>query len=347
MVNLSLKSNTFMPEPYHPQKGPFVRELKLGDRITGFYVVRFKQLESFRDRTRGQFLTLTLADRTGSVLARVWEGATELAQTFEQGDVVKVQGDVELYLDRTQVIVMKLRPAQNGEYDLRDFQPATEKSIDELLNVIQEAIEAIHNSHLNALVRHFYDDPDFLRQFTSAPGARRVHHAYLGGLLEHTAEMLKLGETVLELYPEIDTDLLRAGVLLHDVGKVREYRWENEIEYTDEGQLVGHINIADEMVSSVMASLEGFPEELAWRVRHMILSHHGRYDWGSPRRPQTLEAMALHQIEELDAQVNRFHSLLAGRPQGEAWTAFDRRLGRSIYGGREDDLEIDESSREE
>jgi len=336
-----------MPEPYHSQKGPFIKELKLGDRITGFYLVRFKQLEFFRDRTRGQFMTLTLADRTGNILARVWEGAVELADTFDQGDIVKVQGDVEMYLDRVQIIVLKLRLADNGEFDLRDFQPATEKSVDELLTIVQNAIEQIQNTNLNSLVHQFYDDPDFLRQFTSVPGSRRMHHAYLGGLLEHTAEMLKLCETVLGLYPEIDADLLRTGVLLHDIGKVREYRWENEVEYTDEGQLIGHINIADEMVSKGVAELEDFPPELAWRVRHMILSHHGRYEAGSPRRPQTLEAMALHQIEELDAQVNRFRSILANRPEGEPWTAFDRRLGRPLYGGSEGDLEIDESSREE
>jgi 3'-5' exoribonuclease len=335
-----------MTAPHHPNKGPFVRELKPGERITGYYVVRYKQLEPFRDRSRGHFLTLMLSDRTGNVLARVWEGAPELAETFEQGDLVKVQGDVELYLDRTQVIVLKLRRADSTEYDLRDFQPATEKSIDELLSIMQAGVEQIGNPHLNNLVRHFFDNPDFLRTFTSAPAARRVHHAYLGGLLEHTAEVLKLCDPVLELYPDIDGDLLRTGALLHDIGKVREYSWENEIEYTDEGQLVGHINISDEMVMAAIAGLEGFPSELAWRVRHMILSHHGRYEAGSPRRPQTLEAMALHQIEELDAQVNRFRGLIANRPAGESWTSFDRMLGRALYGGH-GDLEIDESSRED
>jgi 3'-5' exoribonuclease len=335
-----------MLEPHNPNKGPFVRELKPGDRITGFYVVRHKQLEPFRDRSRGQFLTLLLSDRTGSVLARVWEGAPELADTFEQGETVKVQGDVELYMDRLQIIVLKLRQANADEYDLRDFQPATEKNVEEMLAAVQSAMSRIQHPQLNALVRHFYADPEFVRLFSAAPAARRVHHAYLGGLLEHTAEVLELCATVLRLYPSLNADLLLTGALLHDIGKVREYSWEKDIEYTDEGQLVGHINISDEMVAQALAHLDGFPEELAWRVRHMILSHHGRYEWGSPRRPQTLEAMALHQIEELDAQVNRFHTLLATRPEGDAWTPFDRRLGRSLYGGR-DDLEVDEQSREE
>jgi 3'-5' exoribonuclease len=333
-------------EPFHPQKGPFVRVLKPGERITGFYLVRHKQLESFRDRARGQFLTLSLADRTGVVLARVWEGAPDLADTFEQGDIVKVQGDVESYLDRPQIIIQRLRPAQPGEYDLRDFQPATEKNRDELIAIIRRAIEQIANPHLNALVRHFYDNPDFIQRFTTAPAARRVHHAYLSGLLEHTAEVLTLCEAVVTLYPQINADLLRAGALLHDIGKVREYDWQGDIEYTDAGQLIGHINLADEMITAAIVELGDFPEELIWRVRHMILSHHGRYEWGSPRRPQTLEALALHQIEELSAQVNRFYSLLLNRPAGEPWTQYDRLLGRSLYAGQ-GDLEVDERSREE
>ncbi len=335
-----------MTNPFHPNKGAYVRELKAGERITGYYVVRYKHLEPFRDRTRGQFLTLALSDRTGSVLARVWEGAPELAETFEQGDTVKVQSDVEVYMDRLQLIVLKLRRATPDEYDSRDFQPTSEKNIDEMMAAIGGAVGRIQHPQLNALVRHFYADPEFTRLFSAAPAARRVHHAYLGGLAEHTLEVIALCDTVLRLYPDINADLLLAGALLRDVGKVREYRWETGIEYTDEGQLLGHINLTDEMVAAAIAGIEGFPEELAWRVRHLILSHHGRYEWGSPRRPQTLEAMALHQIEELSAQVNRFRGLLARRPEGDVWTSYDRLLGRSLYAGR-DELEIDEQSREE
>lgn len=333
-------------DTFHSQKGPYIRELKPGQRITGFYVARYKQLEPFRDRSRGQFLTLLLADRTGSLLARVWEGAPELAETFEQGAVVKVQGDVESYMDRPQLIIAKLRPAQPDEYDLRDFRPATAKNIEAMLETVHGLVERITNSHLNALVRHFFDDPEFIGQFAAAPGARRVHHAYLGGLLEHTTSIAALAEAVITQYPEINADLLLTGVLLHGIGKIREYTWETDIDYTDEGTLVGHVVIGDEMAAAAIAALPGFPEELALRVRHMIVSHHGRYEWGSPRRPQTLEAMALHQIEELDSQVNRFRELLATRPEGEPWTPYDRLLGRSLYAGR-DDLSIEEQSREE
>lgn len=335
-----------MSETFHPQKGPYVRDLKPGERITGYYIVRHKQLEPFRDKSRGQFLTVSLADATGTILGRVWEGAIELADIFEQGDMVKVAGDVESYMDRPQLIISKLRRADSGEFDLRDFQPTTPKDIAQLQAQLKEWVESIDHPHLSALVRHFFDDDDFLSRFSSAPAARRVHHATIGGLLDHTTEVLTLAETLLHLYPQIDRDLLITGVLLHDIGKVREYKWQTDIEYTDEGHLVGHLVIGDEMVSGAIESLPDFPTELALRVRHMIVSHHGRHEWGSPRRPQTLEAMALHQLEELDAQVNRFSTLLANRPAGEPWTPYDRLLGRALYAGR-DDLSIEEGSQEE
>jgi 3'-5' exoribonuclease len=178
-----------------------------------------------------------------------------------------------------------------------------------------------------------------------APAARRVHHAYLGGLLEHLVDVLTLCDTVISLYPGLNADLLRAGALLHDVGKLREYDWSRDIEYTDEGRLIGHIVIGVELVSDAIQHIPDFPEDLRLRVRHMLVSQHGRHEWGSPIRPQTLEAIALHHVENLSAQVNRFHSLLAARREpGAAWTMYDRLLGRQLYAGQDDDLNITESS---
>jgi 3'-5' exoribonuclease len=332
-------------EPKHPFKGAFVADLRPGERVTAFLLVRHKQLEPFRDRTKGEFLTLTLGDRSGQMMARVWEGASELAETFADGDIVKVAGDVEEYLGRSQIIVTKLRPARADEYDLADFLPATEKNIDDLFARVQAALDGIADPHLAALVRHFYDDPDFRARLAQAPAARRVHHAYLGGLLEHLVDVLTLSDTVLGLYPEINADLLRTGALLHDVGKLREYVWDKDIDYTDEGRLIGHIVISAEMVSRAIEQIPDFPPDLSLRVRHLLVSHHGRYEWGSPARPQTLEAIALHQIENLSAQVNRFRTLLTARREpGEAWTSYDRSLGRQLYAGHEDDLNIEEAS---
>jgi 3'-5' exoribonuclease len=329
----------------HPQKGDFVSELRPGERTISFFLVRHKQLEPFRDRSKGEFLTLLLGDRTGQILARVWEGAAELAETFAEGEVVKVAGDLEEYLGRTQLIVQKLRPAQPEEYDLADFLPATEKDTQALLAEADQFIARLHNPHLAGLVRHFYDDPETRAKLAQAPAARRVHHAYLGGLLEHLVEVLKLCEVVLALYPELNADLLYTGALLRDVGKIREYAWGYDIDYTDEGRLVGHIVLSAKMVSAAIAQQPDFPVELRLRVEHMLVSHHGRYEWGSPRRPQTLEAIALHHVEDLSAQLNRFRGLLAARRDpDQPWTDYDRLLGRQLYGGQPDELSIEESS---
>ena len=323
--------------PYNENKGPFAAELAPGDRVTGYYIVRFKQLEPFRDRSRGHYLTLTLADRTGQVLARVREGALELAEQFDAGEVVKVAGDVEDFRDRTQLIVANLRRAEDDEFDLRDMQRTTLQEIEVLHSQLQAFIEAVGNPHLNALLRHFFDDTEFLSAFSAAPAARRVHHAYVGGLLEHILQVAALAERLIELYPNLDSDLLLTGVLLHDIGKIRGFNWQMDIDYTDEGRLIGHVVLGIEMLTPVMDAISDFPPELALRVKHMIVSHRGRYEWGAPRRPQTVEAMALHHLEELDAQVNRFDEILHTRREpGQSWTEYDRLLRRSLYVGSED-----------
>ncbi len=331
-------------ESHHPGKGVFLRQLEPEERFIGYFVLRSKTLEPFRDPTRGYYLTLVLSDRSGQSLAHVWENAEEVNQDILQGDVVKVDGEVETYLERVQVRVLRMRPATPEEYDIRDMLPSSKKNPDDLLTSIQFFIDQIDNPHLTSLVNIFYGDDRFLRQFTQAPAGRRIHHAYLHGLLEHTVEVLTLANTLIDLYPNLNADLLLCGALLHDIGKVREFEWGLDINYTDEGRLLGHVIIVEELVNQALQTLPDFPPELALQVRHMLLSHHGRYEWGSPRRPHTLEAIALHHLENLSAQVNRFQMLLETRPAGQVWTGYDRLLGRQLYAGEEDDLNIDERS---
>ena len=315
-------------------KEQFVRDLKEGDKVLSFFLVKHKQLEYFRDRTKGQFLTLTLSDKTGEVLARVWEQAPELAETFEEGDVLKVLGEVEEYLDRLQVIIEKLRPAKEGEYELEDFLPHTERDIEEMLTMVRQTIASVENPHLRALLDQFFADEEFVTAFSRAPAARRIHHAYLGGLLEHTVEVIVLCQTVLTLYPQIHRDLLMTGALLHDVGKTKEFTYQRDIDYSDEGRLLGHVVLSDRMINERLAEIPDFPPELALRLRHLVVSHHGRYEWGSPRRPKTLEACALHYIENLDAQVNRFAQIIAARrDKAKPWTEYDSLLKRYLYAG--------------
>ena len=326
-------------------KEQFVRDLKEGDRVLSFFLVKHKQLEAFRDRTRGQFLTLSLSDKTGQVLARVWERAPELAETFEEGDVVKVLGEAEEYLGRLQVIVEKLRPAEEDEFELEDFRPHTERDIEEMLAKLREASTSVENPYLRALLDSFFTDEEFVAAFSQAPSARRIHHAYLGGVLEHTVEVLQLCQTVLTLYPQINRDLLMTGALLHDVGKTQEFTYERDIDYSDEGRLLGHVVLSERMITERMVEIPDFPPELALRLRHLVVSHHGRYEWGSPRRPKTLEACALHYIENLDAQVNRFAQIIAARrDQAKPWTEYDTLLKRYLYVGQDEgELAIEEA----
>lgn len=318
-------------------KAQFVRDLSIGDQVMDFFLVRRKELRWFRDRTRGQFLTLVLMDRTGEILARAWEQGPELAATFDEGDVIKIQGIVERYRDRRQIILERLRSAQPEEYVQEDFLPTTERDVEAMWRTVERAIEELENPHLQALCRAVFGDEAFAARFKRAPAARRVHHAYLGGLLEYVAELLVLARSLCRLFTDIDRDLLISGVLLHDIGKVQEFTYDEEIAYSDVGQLVGHVVLSEEMLAAQLAQLNDFPEELALRLRHMVVSHRGRYEWGSPRRPKTLEACALHYLSHLVAQVNRFAQLITRRPDtGEPWTAYDSLLRRRLYAGQAD-----------
>ena len=175
-----------MKDPYHPNKGPFLRDLVSGDRIIGYYVLRSKQLEPFRDPSRGNFLTLVLSDRSGQLIARVWENAEMAYEDVLEGEIIKLDGETESYLERTQIRILRLRPADPNEYDMRDMLPSSERDPEEMLGELKTFIETIQDQHLSALVNSFFEDDDFLSLFIQAPAARRVHHAYLHGLIEHT-----------------------------------------------------------------------------------------------------------------------------------------------------------------
>jgi len=303
-----------MTDPAHSQKGAWVADLQAD-----------------------------VMDRTGSIEGRVWDNAEEIASLLHEAVIVKLEGEVEEFQGRLQVRVLRLRLAEANESDRADMFASTKRNVEVMMQTIDDAIEAIEDEKIKRLLLHFFGEESFRQAFSTAPAARRIHHAYLGGLLEHTYEILQLSIPLLELYPEIKHDLLVAGILLHDVGKLREFSWETDIEYSDEGRLLGHVVPGAEMVASAIKQIDEFPTELAIRIQHLILSHHGRYEWGSPRRPKTLEAIALHHLENLDGQVNRFLCLMAAaRQQGRSWTEFDYMLGRSLYAGSDGDLVIEE-----
>ena len=323
-----------MAKLHHPEKGPFLNQLQVGDRFIGFYVLRSKNLDQFRDPGRGHYLTLIIGDQTGTAVAHVWEGAEKVADSLSEKSIIKVDGDVENYQGRKQVRVLQVRNAKEGEYDLRDMLRASLRDPEVMFADVLDFIELIKDESLRKLVDFFFLDQSFQERLKQAPAARTIHHAYLGGLLEHLQDVMRIAETVIELYPQIDPDMLRTGALLHDMGKLREYVWDFDIDFSDDGRLLGHITMADEMITDALASMPDFPEELALRLRHMLLAHHGRLEWGSPRAPMTLEAIALHHIDNLDAQINRFSTLLEQRDvDDERWTPYERSIDRKLFIG--------------
>ena len=327
-------------------KEQFISELKVGEAVVSFFLVRRKQLENFRDPSRGQFLTLVLVDRTGQMIGRVWENAREAYDAFAEGEVVKVQGVLEYYRDRPQLIAQRLRRAEPAEYDAGDFVPSTDKDVVALTSALRAAIAEVTHPSLGQLLRSFFDDEAFMQAFQTAPGSKAIHHPHLGGLLEHTLEVLSLAKALMQICPQIDRELLVAGVVLHDVGKTVAYEYTLDIDYSVVGRLEGHVALSDRMLNERIRAIPGFPEELRLRLSHMVLSHHGRYEWGSPREPATLEACALHHLDELSAQVNRFARVVAAASGADAealWSDYDRVLRRFLYLGRPyDEIVVEE-----
>jgi len=322
------------PETPPPCKGPWVADLAAGAEFVGFYVARNPRLVDFRDPARGKYLRMQLLDRTGVIDARLWDGADEVFDQVKEGGPVKVAGAVETFREELQVNVRRLRVALPEELDIADFVRVTGRDPAAMWETVTQAVGGIEDAHLAAVVRHFYADSEWASQLIEAPAARRIHHAYRSGFLEHVYELIILARPLIELYPEINRDLLHAGILLHDIGKLEELSWGWDTDLTLEGHLVGHIVLGARKVARAIDVIDGFPKERAAELLHMVVSHHGRLEWGSPRRPKSIEAVALHYLDNLDAQVNRIKLLTeTARTNGDPWTPYDRLLGRSLYSG--------------
>lgn len=281
--------------------------------ITAFFAVSTKQVRSKKDGAR--YFSLTLADRTGQVDAVMWE--TGDAGEFGAGDVVKLRGQVCRYKEKLQINVERIRAATRDEYDLADLVPHTERSIDELWAELNACVDSFTDPHLKALLRSFLDDPEIATAFREAPAAKGMHHAWIGGLLEHVVSLLGICELAAKHY-SVHRDLLLTGAILHDIGKLHELRWGTSFDYTIEGQLLGHITIGIGMIEKKIAALPDFPPALRVLVEHVVLSHHGKYEFGSPKLPMIPEAMLLHFLDDMDAKMqtmqNEFgRNVAAGR----------------------------------
>ena len=314
----------------------FIADCNEGQAVTSFFLVRAKEIR--RRRNGEPFLSLTLGDRTGELPAVMWEGFEEAAASLHDGDIVKVQAAVGNYQGERQLQLQRIRLASEQDgVDLEDFLPRSPRDPAAALDALQAATRRMGDPNLKALLEDLWADGEFVRAFTDAPAAKGLHHASLGGLVEHTASVVALCEMMAAHYEGVDRDLLVASAILHDVGKLRELRWRGTFEYTDPGRLLGHIVQGVLFVEERLRKFPDLPPPRRDQLLHNILSHHGELEWGSPKRPKTLEAVILHHVENLDGKVNQFQAF--GRehrdPERPGWTTYIRVLDRYLYVGPE------------
>ena len=278
------------------------------------------------------YLILKLLDRSGEIEGRVWDRAEDLAKRFEKSDYVRVRGQATLYQGRLQIRVHDVLRIEESEVAVGDFLPRSPYDPEMMAEELMALLRGIKNPHLLALAESFLADDEFMDLFKRAPAGKSVHHSYLSGLLEHTLSLSKLILKVVENYRDVDVDLLLIGGFLHDMGKIYEFSFDRSVEYTDKGQLLGHLVMEVEKVSEKIHAIPDFPEGLATLVKHMLVSHHGQYEFGSPKLPQTVEALILHYLDDLDGKIQSVQALMA-KEAGTRWTSYHRTYGRSFFRG--------------
>jgi 3'-5' exoribonuclease len=300
--------------------------------VTSSFVVISKQA---KPKKSGElYLALTLGDRTGHIDAKMWDNVADHIGCFEQDDFIKVRGLINKFNGRYQLTLHKVRSLQESEVEFDDYLPRTTKNIDELWQTLIEFVASFRDPHLKALVQAFMADPVIERAYKCAPAAKSLHHAFIGGLLDHVVSLFRLCDLACRNYPEmIDRDLLLTGAFLHDIGKVHELTFARSFSYTTRGQLLGHMIIELEMLQQKLAQLPGFPDEYKTLIEHLIISHHGKYEFGSPKMPMFPEALMLHYLDDLDSKMESMRAQFQREPDVE-WTGYNPSLERPLLNSR-------------
>lgn len=311
-----------------------VADLKSGMKLNSRFIIKDKRLTPYKGKP-GHFLTVTLADSSGEVDAKIWDKAEDAHSSFNVGDLIEIKGDTREYNNNLQVNIGSYRICPESEFNSREYLPTSPRDIEEMLSELMGLMETITNKYLKGLLYSFFQDRNWLDRFCASPAAKINHQAYLGGLLEHTLNLAKAASTLVVLYPRLDRNLLLAGAILHDIGKIEEYSCDRNIDFTDEGRLLGHIVIAVSDVDRRIRDLgeeDSFPVNLRIKLLHIITSHHGLYEWQSPKRPKILEAAVIHLLDTLDSVVDTFSKVLdEGAGINPSWSLWNRSLERYIY----------------
>jgi 3'-5' exoribonuclease len=310
-------------------KNPSVSQLEPNQLVLGVFLVQHKEVR--QKKTGEPYLSLVLSDRTGDLEAKMWDNAQEAMGMFERDGFVRVKGMLQIFQNRPQLTIHKLQPVPESEIDIADYLPASKRDRDEMFAELRGWIASMSDPYLKALLETIFADEAVALAYRTAPAAKSVHHAWIGGLIEHVLSLCDLAKFTAAHYPGVDFDLLLTGVVLHDIGKIAELNYARSFGYSTEGQLIGHITLGIRMVEDAIRKVPGFPPTLHDLVVHMILSHHGALEFGSPKLPMFLEAMLLHQLDNLDSKMEcmRAHAEKDRQTAG-VWTGYNAPLERSV-----------------
>lgn len=307
----------------------YIETLREGERISEIYLVKSKQTAMTKNGK--PYDNVILQDRTGMLDAKIWDPGSVGIEEFEAMDYIAINGDITSFQGKLQCSIKRARKVGEGEYDPANYMPVSSKNVDEMYKELMGYISSVKNRYLNQLLHSFFDDVDFEKRFKFHSAAKSVHHGFVGGLLEHTLGVTKNCSYFAENYPFLNRDLLITSAIFHDVGKLREISVFPENDYTDEGQLLGHIMIGAEWIGEEIRKIDGFPVVLANELKHCILAHHGELEYGSPKKPALIEALALSFADNLDAKMETFKEALAAVPQGNTqWQGFNRMLDTNV-----------------
>lgn len=311
----------------------FVDQIQAGTQINDIYMVTQPVL---RNTTRGDFyIAMFLSDKTGNVNARMWQATEEIYNSIPKEGFLQIRGKTELYQGAMQMVVNSLVVVEPEKVSLSDYMPRTEKDIPAMFEEVKEIVATIKNAGLHSLINAFITDDELMQQFCTAPAAVQMHHNYLGGLLEHTHSILKAAVALLPLYPKLQSDLVIAGVFLHDIAKTKEMSYKMGFSYTDSGQLIGHlvqgVVMIEEKAGQLAANGTPVDADILSALEHIILAHHGQFDFGSPKLPATAEAFMISRLDDLDAKMAQVVTMIEKEPGDSAWTAWKNPLQTKLY----------------
>lgn len=307
----------------------YINELTDGERIVDFYFC--KQRQSMKSQKTGKnYLSLVLSDKTGTISGKVWDISRDI-QSFNEGDYIKIDANVQTFNNDLQLNIKKIRKAQEGEYDEADYIPTTDKNVNDLYTKLNDYINSIEDQYIKKLLTNiFIANNTIAENFKKHTAAKAMHHNYMGGLIEHTISVTAICDFFASHYDDVNRDVLIASALLHDIGKIKELSDFPNIDYTDDGELLGHIVMGSEFIGTEADKIDGFPHQLRSLIQHNILAHHGEYEYGSPKLPRTIEAFILHCADDTDAKVKMFETAIADSPSNSVWAGYNRILARNI-----------------